>query len=447
MTTAPRPTRQVVVTGMGAVTPSGLDVPSTWEAVRSGVSGITRLDATEFAGSPVQIGGRVRDFDPAGVLPRAVARRLSPVQQWAVAAADEALRQAGVTPPGPDVDLGAGAPRLPWPAHRFAIVAATGSGPVDVTQRATRTFDSRGARAVPWSLAVHGDPDAAAALLSLRYRAQGPSQAVSATCASGAVGLGTGLRWVRHGYADAVLVVGMDDCLNPVNLSSNANLRALATGYEDDPAAASRPFDAGRRGFVMSSGAAAMLLEADRSRHDPPGAPGGEAPPGPPHVLALLAGFGASSDAHHPTSPPADGHGAAQAVREALDDAGLSGDEIEVVNAHGTGTPLGDAAELAALQSVFGDRGHHIPVSATKSSTGHLLGASGVLEAILTVQTLRTGTVPPTINLDDPQYPEWDIVTGSARERQVRTGLSTSFGFGGHNGAIVLRAPDGKDTT
>ncbi|MBK0419623.1 beta-ketoacyl-[acyl-carrier-protein] synthase family protein [Leucobacter sp. CSA1] len=403
---------------MGAITPSGIGARALWESVSAGRSAITALEGAEFDGLPVRIGGQVRGFDVATVLEPGLARRLSPVQHWALAAADEALAQASAAP-----ESGA----LPWDGARVAVIAATGSGPVDAMQRATRALDGRGARAVPLTLAVYGAPDAAAALLSQRYGALGPAQGVSATCASGAIGLGEGLRRIRHGYADAVVVVGMEDCLNPVNLASNANMRALAAGYEDDPASASRPFDRARSGFVMSQGAAAILLESEESAR----ARGAEA-------LAELAGFGASSDAHHPTAPHPQGRGAARAVRDCLADAGAEPGEVDHVNAHGTGTPAGDAAELAALEAALGDAARGIPISATKSSTGHLLGAGGAVEAIISVMALRTGILPPTLNLDDPEFDGWDFVVG-ARERGIRSALSTSFGFGGHNAALLLR--------
>lgn len=419
--------RRVVVTGMGAVTPSGLTVDALWDAVVAGRSAVTTLAGTEFDDLPVRIGGRIAGFDPSGIVTPTLVRRLSPVQLWAIAAADQAMRQAGAL---------TGDPR--WRPERFAVIAATGSGPIDAMQQATRALDAAGPRAVPFTLSVYGAPDAAAAILAERYHAFGASQGISATCASGAMGLGAGLRCIRHGYADAVLVVGMEDCLGPVNLSSNARMRALAAGYEDDPEAASRPFDRGRNGFVMSQGAAAILLEAAPDEANATGGCQRSVIP-----LAELAGFGASSDAYHATAPEPSGRGAAQAIRDALADAaeGMLADHIDVdhINAHGTGTPLGDAAEIAAIRAVFGDKAPTIPLTATKSSTGHLLGAAGIVEAIIAVTTMRAGLIPPTINLTDPEFPEWDIVT-AARPARVATVLSTSFGFGGHNGALLLRA-------
>lgn len=417
--------RRAVVTGMGAITPSGLDPERLWDAVRAGRSAIDVLVGEEFADLAVRIGGQITDFDAEAVLPRALARRLSPVQHWAIAAGDQALAQAGIPDP---------AAALPWDRERVGVIAATGSGPVDAMQSATRALDAAGPRGVPLTLAIHGAPDSAAALLSQRFDLRGPAQGVSATCASGAIGLGEAMRRIRHGYADAVLVVGMEDCLGPVNLASNANLRALAAGYEDDPRAASRPFDAARKGFVMSQGAAAILLESADSA-----AARGAA------VVAELAGFGAASDAHHPTNPHPDGRGAAAAMREALTDAGLEPTDIDHINAHATGTPAGDRAELAAFDAALGETARTIPISATKSSTGHLLGAAGVVEAIIAIASMRDQVLPPTLNLGDPDAEGWDIVAGQARsvgdEAPIDTVLSTSFGFGGHNGAIILRRP------
>jgi 3-oxoacyl-[acyl-carrier-protein] synthase II len=458
---------RAVITGMGAVTPSGLDVDSLWDAVSTGRSAVTVLEGGEFAGLPARIGGRVRGFDALSVLDPPLARRLSPVQHWAIAAAEQALVQAGALERGQSRQAGAPShprtqptPALPWDPERIGVIAATGSGPIDAMQSATRALDARGPRAVPLTLSVYGAPDAAAALISQRYGITGPAQGLSATCASGAIALGEALRRIRHGYADAVLVIGMEDCLNAVNLSSNANLRALATGFDAAPTTASRPFDRGRRGFVMAQGAGAILVESaevaaarglaaarahptlhpalhptlDPALHptlDPAAAAA-------PRVLAELAGFGASSDAYHPTAPDPEGRGGARAVRAALVDAHIDPDDIDHINAHGTGTEVGDAAELRALESALGARARGIPLSATKSSTGHLLGASGAIEAIIAVQTLGHGILPPTINLDDPAFPEWNIVT-AARRQQVQSVLSTSFGFGGHNGALVIR--------
>lgn len=433
---------KVTITGLGAITPSGLTVPEVWDSVVNGRSGIRVLEGEEFE-TPharelaVRIGGQVRGFNREDYVDRQLARRLEDMHVWAIAAADQALAQAGV-------DLGADlAGGLPWDSSRVMVVVATGSGPLRPHHQAALAFEQRGQRGVPLSLTMHGAPDAPAALISQRYGVTGPARAVSATCASGAVALGEAMRALRHGYADAAIVVGVEDCVNPINVSSNANVRALAAGYESNPEQASRPFDRGRSGFVVSAGAAAMVLESE-SVAQSRGA----------HVLAELAGYGASSDAHHATAPLPDGRGAAAAMRAALADAGITpeqfatgapdGGAIGHVNAHGTGTVAGDAAEAAALTAVFGGAGNltRLPITATKSSTGHLLGTAGVLEVVISVCSLREGIIPPTINLDDPAFPELTIVREPRRmtPESNTAVLSNSFGFGGHNGAILITA-------
>ena len=442
---------RVTITGLGAITPSGLTVPEMWDAVVNGRSGIRVLEGEEFETQhardlSVRIGGQVRGFNPEDYVPRPLARRLEDMHVWAIAAADQALAQAGIHVPG----AGQRNTALPWDPARVMVVVATGSGPLQPHHQAALAFEQRGQRGVPLSLTMHGASDAPAALISQRYGVTGPARAVSATCASGAVALGEAMRALRHGYADAAIVVGVEDCVNPINVSSNANVRALAAGYEDHPERASRPFDRGRTGFVVSAGAAAMVLERDTVARNR-GA----------NVLAELAGYGASSDAHHATAPLPDGRGAASAMRAALADAGLTPEQFATgapdggplghVNAHGTGTVAGDAAEAAALTAVFGGgvetspastTAPQLPITATKSSTGHLLGAAGVLEAVISVCSLREGIIPPTINLDDPAFPELSIVRKPcpvAAENNTMV-LSNSFGFGGHNASILITA-------
>lgn len=410
--------RTVVITGVGAVTPSGSTAPDLWRAVLDGRSGVTLLPVELTAGLPVRVGGLVDRYPEVPDLPVPLARRLSPVQRWAIAAADEALSDAAV-------DRSRGT--LPWDPHRVCVIVATGSGPVDAVLQAASALRDRGPRSVPPGLAVFGTADAAAGILSQRYGFRGATQAVVAACAGGAIAIGEGMRRIRHGYADAVLVVGMDDCLNPVHLAANANLRALATGYADDPPSASRPFDRARSGYVMAQGAGAVLLESSDSALRR-GA----------RAQAVVAGFGDTSDAHHPTSPHPDGRGGAAAIRACLADAGISTDQVDHVNTHGTGTQLGDRAEIAALSHALGDRARSIPLTATKSSTGHLLGASGVVETILAVMTLRDQLLPPTINLDDPEFDDRDFVHELPRPHATETVLSNSFGFGGHNAALLL---------
>lgn len=416
-------TRGVVITGLGAVTPSGLDAPSTWDAVRHGRSGISFLDSPEFAGLAVRIGGQVRGFDPDAVLEPRESRRLSRVLWYAIAAADEAMAHAGLAD-------ARGGENLPCDPYRFAILTGSGSGPIQAMQDATRVYETQGTRRVTPFLSMHGAPDAAAALLSQRYGALGPAAGISATCASGTVAIGEAMRRIRHGYADSVLVVGYEDCVNPVNFSSNANMRALASGFESSPTRASRPFDRDRAGFVMAAGASALLLEAT----DVARARGAT-------VLAEVAGYGSTSDAHHATAPHPEARGAIAALRACLTDAGVSAADVDHVNAHGTSTKLNDEMELRALTGALGEHAKRVPISATKSSTGHLLGAGGALEALIATRTLQEQLLPPTINLNNSEFPDYDIVR-EPREASIRTVLSNSFGFGGHNAVVLLRAAD-----
>ncbi|WP_206446389.1 beta-ketoacyl-[acyl-carrier-protein] synthase family protein [Agrococcus sp. KRD186] len=409
---------RAVITGLGAVTPNGLDMRSTWDSVVNGRSGIRAFDSVDVSDLAVKVGGEVRGFDALAHVSRTDARRLDRHALYAIAAAAEALE--GFATPDP---------------ARFAITAATGSGAVSLTQDAVRALDAQGPRRVPPGVVLYGGADGAAAYLSQRYGARGASAGTSATCASGTVGLGDALRTIRHGYADAVLVVGAEDCLNRVNLGVNATLGSLAAGFADEPARASRPFDRARSGFVMSAGAVAVLVESEAHARRR-GA----------DVLGELAGYGVTSDAFHATAPRPDGSGAAAAMQAALDDARLSPADVGHVNAHGTGTPLNDAMETRALETVFGSSLAAVPVTSTKSTTGHLLGAAGTLEAALSLMALREQVIPPTINLDDLEFPQLDVVAHEARETgtggtaRLRTVLSNSFGFGGHNAAIVLRA-------
>lgn len=410
--------RDVVVTGLGALTPHGFGVQRSWHAIKNALSGITLLDSELVADLPVRVGGLVPDFDPQllhgieAIKPQDL-KRLDRHAVFGIYAGLEAM-QTSLDEHG----------MHPFEPERFGVSIGTSAGPVGIFQAATRAFDSGGARQVPPGAVIYGGSDSAAAYLSMRLQALGPGTGYGATCASGAVALGEAMRAIRHGYQDAVLVIGAEDCLNSVNLAANANIRSLAFGYETDPSAASRPFDEQRSGFVMSQGAAAILLEnADHARTR--GA----------KIFARMSGFGVTSDAYHATAPHPDGEGAARAIRQALTDAGLQPEDISHINTHGTATPLGDSAEVLALHSIFGSQ---IPViTATKSVTGHLLGAAGVFEAVIAIKSLEEQVVPPTLNLTKNEF-QLDFVTGKARPQELKNVVSNSFGFGGHNAAIVF---------
>ncbi|WP_101385815.1 beta-ketoacyl-ACP synthase II [Streptomyces sp. TLI_146] len=405
-----------MVTGYGAVTPLGHSVDETWTAMLAGRSAIATVETVDVTDLDVRIGGQVRGFTPGRYMPPTVSRRADPYAQYALAAALEACEHAGLV-----VD-----DRL---APRVAVVIGSGYGPVGSIYRAANTLRDKGPRAISPFAQVTTAMDSAACEISMRLGTQGPSRAQSTACASGADAVGAGMRMISHGEADVVLVGGADACVTAVDLAGSGNARALSR-RNDDPTAACRPFDAHRDGFVMSEGAAVLVLEAAEVA-DRRGAT----------ALAELTGYGASSDAHHWTAPHPQGRGACLAVEAALRDAGITGEDVDYVNAHGTGTLLNDATETAVLHKALGDRVTRIPVSSTKSMTGHMIGAAGAVELVASIQALRTGDVPPTINCDEPIDPDINFVPHHTQHHEgLRTALSNSFGFGGHNAALVVRA-------
>ncbi|MFJ5294862.1 beta-ketoacyl-ACP synthase II [Streptomyces sp. NPDC088348] len=411
-----RARRRVMVTGYGAVTPLGHSADETWTAMLAGRSGIDTVHTIDVTGLGVRIGGQVRGFVPGRYMPPKVSRRADPYAQYALAAALEACEHAGLV-----LD-----DRL---APRVAVIIGSGYGPVGSIYRAANTLRDKGPRAISPFTQVTTAMDSAAGEISMRLGTQGPSRAQSTACASGADAVGAGMRMISHGEADIVLAGGADACVTTVDLAGSGNARALSR-RNDEPTAACRPFDTRRDGFVMSEGAAVVVLEAAEVAVRRGAA-----------ALAELTGYGASSDAHHWTAPHPEGRGACLAVEAALRDAGITGADIDYVNAHGTGTLLNDATETAVLRKVLGDRVTRIPVSSTKSMTGHMIGAAGVVELVASIQALRTGDVPPTINCDEPIDPDINFVPHRTQHHEhLRTALSNSFGFGGHNAALVVRA-------
>lgn len=413
-------TERVVITGFGAVTPMGNSAAASLEAVRAGRSGIDRISSFDVSDMPVKIGGEIRDFDPTATVLRGDVRRLDQHALYGIAAGTEALTHAI-----PGLEPG---DELPFDPHRFSITLGTSAGPALLFQDGARALERHGPRRVLPGVTVYGGSDSGAVYLSVTYGARGTTQGIGATCASSAIAVGEALRSIRHGYTDAVLVVGAEHCLNRVNLAANANIRALTSEYNDEPAQASRPFDRRRSGFVMSSGGSAVMLESERVAR----ARGAR-------ILGTVLGYGTSSDAYHATAPRPDGEGAARAMMLALEDAGLTQGAIDHINAHATGTPQGDPSEVGALRRVFG--GEIPPVTATKSVSGHMVGAAGAFEVLVSVDAMLRGEIPPTINLDEPEF-DLDIVTGSPRAATLGAVMSNSFGFGGHNVSLILGAPE-----
>ncbi|GLW08193.1 3-oxoacyl-ACP synthase [Microtetraspora sp. NBRC 13810] len=396
----------VSVTGLGATTPLGGDVPDTWAGMLAGRSGITVLDEEWAADLPVRIAGRMR-VDPAGVLGRVPARRLDRTQQAALVAAREAWADAGA----PGVEPG-----------RLAVVVGTGVGGVLTTLAQDDVLEASGARKVSPCTVPMLMPNAAAAVVSMEFGARGGAHTPVSACASGAEAIAVGLDLIRLGRADVVIAGGAEACVHPLTLAGFAQARALST-RNDAPPAASRPFDAGRDGFVLAEGAALVVLERE-----------GFAAARGARAHATLAGAATTSDAFHITG--ADAGGQARAMRLALASAGVDALDVGHVNAHATATPAGDLTETRSIAEALGT---HPAVTAVKSMTGHMCGASGALGAFATILALRDGVIPATRNLDDPDPAvPLDVVTGGPRRGRWTAAMTNSFGFGGHNASLVF---------
>jgi len=406
--------RRVVITGAGIVGPLGNDVETAWRRLVAGESGIGRITRFDPSHVTSQIAGEVKDFDPADFMDRRAARRMDAYSQYAVAAARQAVDDAGLDVAAEAEDIGA--------------VVASGGGGLRTFEEQQRALFERGPGAISPFFATMMIPNMGAANVSLHLGTKGPLQAVSSACAAGAGGIGDAFEIVRRGAAVAMLAGGADAAVNETGLAAFGAMRALST-RNDAPEEASRPFDAGRDGFVIAEGAAILVLE-DLDHARARGA----------RVLAEIVGYGMSSEAFHVALPDESGASQARAMLAALREAGLTPDAVDYVNAHGTATWAGDIAETRALKIVFGARAPRVPVSSTKSMTGHPLGASGAMEALFCVRAITDGVVPPTINLTEPD-PECDLdyVPGVARSLPVGVAMSNSFGFGGHDVSLVFR--------
>ncbi|MBC7249935.1 MAG: beta-ketoacyl-ACP synthase II [Anaerolineae bacterium] len=407
--------RQVVVTGMGAITPVGHDVPTTWAALiegRSGVGPITRFDASDLS---TRIAAEVKDFDPVAIFGHREARHMDRFTQFALVATQESLQDAGLS-----TDK--------WQPGRVGVIIGTGIGGVDTLLKQAKTLETRGPRRLsPFAIPMLM-PNAAAAQVAINYGITGPSLSVISACATGTDAIGEAAAFIRRGDTDVMICGGSEAPLVPVAIAGFAIMGALSS-RNDEPQRASRPFDATRDGFVPGEGAAILILES-REHAEARGA----------RIYAEVIGYGATSDAAHITAPDVEGRGAAEAMRLALRRAGLQPEEVDYINAHGTSTPLNDKTETKAIHDVFGEHAYRLAVSSTKSMIGHLMGAAGAIEAIATIKALETGIVHPTINYEHPD-PECDLnyVPNQARRLNPRVALSNSFGFGGHNACVAFR--------
>ncbi|MDQ3761809.1 MAG: beta-ketoacyl-ACP synthase II [Actinomycetota bacterium] len=406
--------RRVVITGCGVVTPVGSTVATMWDALVNGRSGIAKIQAFGCDDLPVAIAGEVIDFDPTDYLPKPVIRRLDVFAQYGVAAALQAVDEAGLV-------IG---PQL---APRVGVLIGSGYGARNTIVAAAGRLEAKGPRSISPFFSITSAIDSASGEISMHLGASGPSRSLSSACATGTDCIGQATRWIQASDADVVIAGGAENCLTFVDVASSANARALST-RNDDPEHACRPFDEDRDGFVMSAGAGVLVLEeathALRRGAD---------------VLAEVVGYGSSSDAHHWTAPHPEGTGARRAIAASIADAAVSAAAVDYVNAHGTGTVLNDPAELLAIREVLGARACEIPINSIKSMVGHMIGAAGAVEAISTIHTLRTGIVPPTINCPRPIADDINFVVDCAQPHQVNLALSNSFGFGGHNAVLALR--------
>ncbi|MGH2676176.1 MAG: beta-ketoacyl-ACP synthase II [Actinomycetota bacterium] len=404
--------RTVVVTGIGPVTPVGVGREPFWDALISGHSGlgeITLFDTSEF---PVTIGGEVDDFDPAAWMDRKAARRTDRVVHLAVAAARLAWDDAGNPSVEPD---------------RAAVVVSTGVGGLQTMEDQVRILAERGPGRVSAFTVPAMMPNAASGQIAMELGFTGPNACITTACAAGAHGVGEAYRYIRHGMADLAVAGGAEAAITPLSLAAFAQMGALSRN--PDPVRASRPFDAGRDGFVMAEAAGILILE-EEERARARGAT----------IYAEVAGYGTSADAFHITQPEPQGAGAVIAMQMALTDAGEDAEAVDYINAHGTSTQLNDAAETRAIKKALGDHAHRVAISSTKSMTGHMVGAAGAAEAAVAALAVHQGVIPPTINHEtaDPDC-DLDYVPNEARRQDVRLALSNAFGFGGQNAVLALR--------
>jgi len=409
--------RRIAITGLGLVSPVGNTVATTWEALCNGKSGIgpvTEFDASALA---TRIAGEIRDFDITDFVSAKEARRYDRFMHYGLAAAKEALDEAGLS--GPDHGV---AP------ERVGLCVGAGIGGIWSIEQAMLTFRDKGPRRISPFYIPGSIVNMISGVLSIDYGFKGPNLSVVTACATSTHSIGLAARMIQYGDADVMVAGGSEFGTTPTAMAGFVSAKAMST-RNDDPEAASRPWDAERDGFVLANGAGIMILE-DMEHAKKRGA----------NIIAELAGFGMSGDAYHVTAPQEDGAGAAQCMEMALRDAAVNADEVHYINAHGTSTPLGDRAETVAVKTVFGDHAYRLAVSSTKSMTGHQLGAAGGSEAVFTVLALRDGVMPPTINLENPgEGCDLDYVPNIARDAEIDVALSNSFGFGGTNGTLVFR--------
>jgi len=407
--------KRIVVTGIGLVTPLGNDAAASWNNLKAGVSGAGTIKAFDTSAYPTRIGAEVKDFALEGVNPKAL-RRMDKFVQYAMKSSGDAIKDSGIVFSEEEKE-------------RTGVVIGAGIGGLRVIEEQHAILEKGGPSRVSPFLIPMLIPDMAAGQVAIEYGLKGINFATVSACASGAHALGTALNMMKNGVTDIIVAGGTESCITPLGLAGFCSMRALST-RNDAPEKASRPFDKERDGFVMGEGAGMVVLatlEHALARNAP-------------RIYAEFIGAGMSCDAHHMTAPDPEGRGAALSMKYALESAGMSAGEIDYINAHGTSTELNDKGETAAIKRIFGERAYKIPASSIKSMIGHLLGASGAVEFIATLLSIKEGIIPPTINYEFPD-PDCDLdyVPNKAVSKDINTAISNSFGFGGHNVTLVLK--------
>lgn len=413
---------RVVATGVGLITPVGNDVNQTWESLLCGINGAAPI--TQFEVTPdfdVRFAAEVKGFDPEQYMEKKETRRTDRFAQFAIAAAQEAMRSAGLDPIPPSLDR-----------DRVGVLIGSGIGGISTFEEQARIMVERGPKRISPFFVPMFIPDIAAGHVSMRYGLRGPNYATVSACSSSAHAVGDALRLIQRGDADVMVTGGTEATVTPLTIAGFANMKALST-RNDSPETASRPFDATRDGFVLGEGSGVLILESLE-----------HALKRGANIIGELIGYGQSADAYHLTAPAPEGAGAQLAIRAALRDAGLQPADVDYINAHGTSTEMNDLNETKAVKAVFGEHAYKLVMGSTKSMTGHLLGAAGAVEAIISLLVCRDGRIPPTTNFSQPD-PECDLDYAHNRriDRPVRIALSNSFGFGGHNVCLAIRRWDG----
>ena len=407
--------RRVVITGLGLVTPVGVGVEASWHALcagKSGIGEITRFDTTGFA---ARIAGEVKDFNPQDFLPKKEARRTSLFIAYAIAATRMAVDASQLK-----IDANN--------EERVGVLTGCGLGGLSILEEITRVVDRKGPNRVTPFFIPMMIGNMAPGMISIHFGAKGPNASVATACAAGSHAIGDAFKIIQRGDADAMIAGGVESTIAPTGIAGFISMKALST-RNDEPQKASRPFERDRDGFVMGEGSGILILESlDHALER--GAP----------IIAEVAGYGMSGDAYHMTSPPPDGSGAVRCIEAAIADAGLAYTDIDYINAHGTSTPLNDLYETRAIKAVFKEKAREIPVSSTKSMTGHLLGGAGGIEAVFSALAIKDGILPPTINYDNADAEcDLDYVPNKARKQHISTALSNSFGFGGTNACLIFK--------